>query len=95
METQKRRYKIKINDKDYTIIGKTSPEHMRAVVKVVQHQLDQVQELMPTLSAERASILLAINAVSDQLTKQDEIDQLKKQLKDYEQQAGRPSKKEE
>lgn len=76
----KRRFKIEIDGKDYTIIGESSAEHMRAVVHVIQEQLAEVKELVPGISDERAAILLAINAVSDQLKQQEKIDQLQQQL---------------
>lgn len=76
MSEEKRRYKIKIAGKVYTIIGKAQPEHMEAVAKIVDQQLSEIKELMPSLSSEQAAILLAINAVSDQLYKQKELTKL-------------------
>lgn len=50
---------------------------MAAVVKIVEEQLAEIKELMPSLNNEKAAILLAINAVSDQLYKQEELLKLK------------------
>ena len=58
MPENKRRFKVKIANEVYTIIGKAEPDHMAAVVKIVEEQL-------------------AINAVSDQLYKQEELLKLK------------------
>lgn len=77
---EKRRFKITIDGLDYIIIGKSSGEQMRAVAKITQQQLNQLRELMPNLTPQRASILVALNAVSDQLKKQEEIDELKDQI---------------
>ncbi|MBD5069934.1 MAG: cell division protein ZapA [Lactobacillus sp.] len=77
MPEDKRRFKVKIAGEVYTIIGKAQPEHMDAVVKIVEQQLAEIKELMPALNNEKAAILLAINAVSDQLYKQEELLELK------------------
>lgn len=73
MSESKRRFKVKIFDDVYTIIGKAEPEHMAAVAQVVEEQLGEIKKLMPSLDNEKAAILLAINAVSDQLYKQEEL----------------------
>ena len=73
---EKRRFKVQIDNQTYTIIGTSSPEHMNAVVEIVEKQLHEIQNLMPELSKEKAAILLALNAVSDQLYKQEKLDQL-------------------
>ncbi len=77
MPENKRRFKVKIANEVYTIIGKAEPDHMAAVVKIVEEQLAEIKELMPSLNHEKAAILLAINAVSDQLYKQEELLKLK------------------
>ncbi|WP_282708848.1 cell division protein ZapA [Ligilactobacillus sp. Marseille-Q7487] len=74
--TDKRRFKVQIANQTYTIIGKSTPEHMNAVVELVEQQLSEIKEMMPNLSPEKAAILLAINAVSDQLYKQEQLDEL-------------------
>ncbi len=73
MPENKRRFKVKIANEVYTIIGKAEPDHMAAVVKIVEEQLAEIKELMPSLNNEK----LAINAVSDQLYKQEELLKLK------------------
>ncbi|MBM6693158.1 cell division protein ZapA, partial [Bifidobacterium pullorum subsp. saeculare] len=56
------------------------PEHMKAVVDTVEEQLNQIKEMMPSLSKEKAAILIALNAVSDQLEKQAQLNQLNDKL---------------
>ncbi|KRN89029.1 cell division protein ZapA [Ligilactobacillus ceti] len=76
----KRRFKVKIDGLEYIIIGKSTPPHMDAVVEIIEHQLKQVREIDATISKERAAMLIAVNAVSDQLKMQEKIDELTKQL---------------
>ncbi|KRM88904.1 cell division protein ZapA [Liquorilactobacillus vini] len=73
MSEGKKRFKAQINGKSYVIVGNSSDEHLTAVVKVVNQQLKEIKRLMPSISDEKAAILLAINAVSDQLYKQAEL----------------------
>lgn len=80
MSEQVRRFKVEIDGQTYTVIGKHSPEHMKAVVDTVEEQLNQIKEMMPSLSKEKAAILIALNAVSDQLEKQVQLNQLNDKL---------------
>ncbi|KRL05000.1 cell division protein ZapA [Liquorilactobacillus oeni] len=77
MSEGKRRFKAHIAGEDYIIIGDSSTQHMEIVVKLVEQQFKEINQLMPGLSKERAAVLLAINAVSDQIYKQEELDRLK------------------
>lgn len=80
MESGKRRFKVQIDGEEFTIIGKSTPEHMNAVMKVTNQELATIKKMMPSLSEKKAALLLAINAVSDQLEKQDELDKLRHQI---------------
>ena len=80
MSEQVRRFKVEIDGQTYTVIGKHSPEHMKAVVDTVEEQLNQIKEMMPSLSKEKAAILIALNAVSDQLEKQAQLNKLNDKL---------------
>ena len=53
MPENKRRFKVKIANEVYTIIGKAEPDHMAAVVKIVEEQLAEIKELMPSLNNEK------------------------------------------
>ncbi|AKP63642.1 hypothetical protein FC99_GL000431 [Levilactobacillus koreensis JCM 16448] len=61
------RFKAMIAGKSYTIVGQATDEHMRAVTDVLNEQLTQLKKLAPNMSKEDAAILMAFNAVSDQL----------------------------
>ena len=79
MSEEKRRFKAVIGDKTYTIIGPGSEQHFLTVTKLLNERLDQVKKLAPDLTAEEQAILVAFNAVSDQVkllaAQQDHSDQ--------------------
>lgn len=80
MTEQKKRYKAIIANQSYTIIGRESKEHMDMVTRLVNDQLLEIMQLSPQTDQEQASILLAINAVSDQLKKQEQLLVLQKKV---------------
>lgn len=61
------RFKAVIAGKTYTIVGQATDEHMRAVTEVLNEQFTQLKQLSPNMSKEDSAILMAFNAVSDQL----------------------------
>ena len=79
MSEEKRRFKAVIGDRAYTIIGPGSEQHFLTVTKLLNERLDQVKKLAPDLTAEEQAILVAFNAVSDQVkllaAQQDHSDQ--------------------
>ena len=75
----RRRFKAVIDGQSYTIVGNHSQAHMQAVTELMNKQLAQLKKLAPDMSKEEASILLAFNAISDQLEKAEAYDQIKKQ----------------
>ncbi|WP_159722658.1 cell division protein ZapA [Enterococcus sp. CSURQ0835] len=80
------RYKAKVGDQTYTIIGKETKQHMDLVIKVVNEQLAEIHQLSQDIDQEQAAILLAINAISDQVKKQAEIITLQKKITELEKQ---------
>lgn len=81
------RYKATVDGQDYTIIGQESKQHMDMVTALVNEQLNEIKQLSPGITTEKAAILLAINAMSDQLLKQEENLKLQKKLTAKEQEA--------
>lgn len=77
MVEQKQRYRAQIGDKEFTIVGNGTVAHMEAVNQLLNEQLAQIQQLAPKLATEDQALLLAFNAMSDQLKKQTELDELK------------------
>lgn len=76
MTENKRRFKTIIAGKTYTIVGNKAPEHLTAVSELVNAQLEQIKVAAPALGREERGILVAVNAISDQITKQLEMEEL-------------------
>ncbi|MBG9980171.1 cell division protein ZapA [Facklamia sp. DSM 111018] len=76
----KYRYKAEIAGKIYTIVGDRPSQHLDAVVDLLNQQLEQLGQLDPNLSREDRSILMAINAISDQISKENRIVELEAEL---------------
>ena len=70
----KKRFKIEIGGKEYIIIGEGSQERMNAVVQLANEKLEKIKEQIPDIRDEKATTLLAINAFSEQLELQEELD---------------------
>lgn len=87
MPAAKKRYKAVINNQTYTIIGRESSQHMDMVTKLVNDQLREIKGLSASINAEEAAILVAINAISDQLKKQEELLKLQKKNRELKEQA--------
>ncbi len=49
------------------LLAKSQKQHMDLVTKIVNEQLAEIKHLSPQTDTEQASVLLAINAISDQL----------------------------
>lgn len=77
---EKKRYKAVINGKNYTIIGQEEKEQLDMVTAMVNEQLAEIKNLSNALTAEDAAILMAVNAVNDQLKKQKEVLALKEEM---------------
>ncbi|MDA9470199.1 cell division protein ZapA [Enterococcus sp. 5H] len=80
MVKEKTRYKAVIADHSYTIIGQESKQHMDLVTKIVNEQLAELKHISPQTDDEQASVLLAINAISDQLKKQEKVINLEQEV---------------
>ena len=79
MAHEKTRYKAVIANKTYTIIGRETKHHMDIVTKLINEQLAELKQLSPQMDNEQAAILMAVNALSDQLKKQERILELEEE----------------
>lgn len=80
MVQEKTRYKAVVANHTYTVIGHESKQHMDLVTKLVNEQLAEIKHISPQIEEEQACVLLAINAVSDQLKKQEHILYLEQEM---------------
>lgn len=84
MTENKRRFKTIIAGKTYTIVGNKAPEHLNAVAELVNAQLEQIKVAAPALGREERGILVAVNAISDLITKQLELEELQLKVAELE-----------
>ncbi|WP_208560425.1 cell division protein ZapA [Marinilactibacillus kalidii] len=84
MPEEKRRFKAKIAGETYTIVGPRSEEHMKTVAKTVDEQMTQLKEMTKGLDPEKRAMLMAINAVSDQLETKKKMLKLEERIKELE-----------
>lgn len=78
MAEEKRRVKVGIDGKEYTIVSNKSVAHIELVAETVNKQLQELKDLSSGMSKEELAILMAVNAVSDQIdthTKMIELDE--------------------
>ncbi|ASZ06890.1 MULTISPECIES: cell division protein ZapA [Enterococcus] len=80
MAHEKTRYKAVIANQTYTIIGRETKHHMDIVTKLVNDQLMELKQLSPQMDNEQAAILMAVNALSDQLKKQEQLLELNEEV---------------
>ncbi|MCE4640380.1 cell division protein ZapA [Enterococcus faecium] len=79
MAHEKTRYKAVIANQTYTIIGRETKHHMDIVTNLINEQLAELKQLSPQMDNEQAAILMAVNALSDQLKKQERILELEEE----------------
>lgn len=84
MSETKKRFKTTIQGKTYVIVGTKSQPHMQAASEIVETQLNQLKRLTTGLDGERRAILMALNAVSDQLDLQQQLQQVKDEKRQLE-----------
>jgi cell division protein ZapA len=74
MAGKKHRYKAKIGNRTFTIIGNQDDLHMSLVEDILNEQLELIKEKSPGIDDESAAILLAVNAVSQQVLMQEKLE---------------------
>lgn len=84
MTNEKRRSKVVINDKEYTIVGNKSAAHAELVAETINKQIDELNSLSRKLSKEEQAILMAVNAVSDQIESHKKMIELEEKRKQSE-----------
>ena len=76
MANEKRRTKVVINGKEYTIVGEKSSAHIELVAETLNKQLADLNKLSTKLSKEEQAILVAVNAVSSEIESHQKVLQL-------------------
>jgi len=81
MAKNKNRTKVVINDKEYTIVGDKSAAHVELVAETLNKQIAELKELSAPLTKEEQAILVAVNAVSDQISSHERMIELEEKIK--------------
>lgn len=89
MSEDKRRFKAIIAGRPYTILANKSEEHLKTVAEMTNEKITQIKGAMPELDIEQRSVLVAVNAISDSISKQAEINALNERISELEQ--GKPT----
>lgn len=84
MANGKRRTKVVINGKEYTIVGEKSSAHIELVAETLNKQLADLNKLSTKLSKEEQAILVAVNAVSSEIESHQKVLQLEEKIKELE-----------
>lgn len=84
MTNEKRRTKVVINGKEYTIVGEKSSAHIELVAETLNKQLADLNKLSTKLSKEEQAILVAVNAVSSEIESHQKVLQLEEKIKELE-----------
>ncbi|BDP50710.1 cell division protein ZapA [Enterococcus faecium] len=79
MAHEKTRYKAVIANQTYTIIGRETKHHMDIVTKLFIRTALYFGWISSQMDNEQAAILMAVNALSDQLKKQERILELEEE----------------
>lgn len=80
MTEQKKRVKVTIDGKTYTVVGTKSNAHVKLVAETINQQLKEMQSLSSILEKEEQAMLVAVNAVSDQIEIHKKMIQLEEEL---------------
>lgn len=84
MNEEKRRFKTIIAGRPYTILANKPEQHLRTVSEIANDKISQIKAAIPELDIEQRSVLIAVNAISDAITKQAEINELKQRISELE-----------
>lgn len=79
-QNQKNRYKFVFGDKPLTLTTDKDNLFMEEVERVAREKYDAIKERLPQADNETVAILMAINSLSVQLTREIEVDELEKEL---------------
>lgn len=89
VQEEMKRYKAKIANNTYTIIGTESHYHMDIVNDLANEQIENIKKQSSSLTDEQAAILLAINTLSVQVKQQEVILDQRNEIKSLKEEIAR------
>lgn len=87
MTKSKNRYKFTFGQKPLTLTTDKDNLFMEEVERVAREKYDAIREALPNADDETVAILMAINALSTQLSREIEIDKKEAELEDLRKQS--------
>jgi cell division protein ZapA len=79
----KTKVEVKINGKDYTVIGVESEEYIQKVALYIDKKMNEITNLNNRLSTSMAAVLTAINVADDYFKTLEALDNLRNQIQQY------------
>lgn len=67
---------VEIKDKEYTIIGTESEEHVQHVAELVNNKMNDIHQANKHLDTTKLAVLTAINTMNDYVKLQEEFNEL-------------------
>src|SRR5699024_12852070 len=67
---------VEIKDKEYTIVGTESKEHVEHVAHLVNEKMNDIHQANKHLDTSKLAVLTAINTMNDFVKLQEEFDEL-------------------
>src|SRR5699024_9677667 len=73
---------VEIKDKEYTIVGTESKEHVEYVVHLVNDKMNEIHQANKHLDTSKLAVLTAINTMNEFVILQEEFDELMKLIEE-------------
>ncbi len=73
---------VEIKDKEYTIVGTESKEHVEYVASLVDEKMNEIHQANKHLDTTKLAVLTAINTMNDLVKLQQEFDELMKLIEE-------------
>lgn len=73
---------VEIKDKEYTIVGTESKEHVEYVAHLVNDKMNEIHQANKHLDTSKLAVLTAINTMNEFVKLQEEFDELMKLIEE-------------
>ncbi|MFA8437901.1 cell division protein ZapA [Pueribacillus sp. YX66] len=80
-DKEKTRSTVEIYGEKYTIVGYENPEHIYKVASIVDNKMREIKEKNQNLDTRKLAVLTALNTVNELLKCEEELERLKKEVK--------------
>lgn len=79
-DEKKNKITVEIYGQQYVIVGKESPNHIRAVAMAVDEKMREISNRNPFLDTSKLAVLTAVNAVNEYMKLKIELEKLQERL---------------